>query len=281
MPRRTIAFFAVLATVAIVGAAITGTSLGSASSLGTLTLAANNSLMVQKPNGTVTPVARVQDQFATGGTNDLSGQVTTFDPGSGTFGTPAPSWTTVRGGGASPANTWQETGGYARRQQGGTAPTNYSMALVPWLTRKSTASVLFLNVSNSGATRTRAGLVLNSDATGSTGIVAVVDCTNGGTCFGKLEEITGTNSSSTCNTTPNPLRNTFSGTADVTIDQFTNSDPGAGSGNVSARFVQATGNAVQTISCTVSNPPNGDRSGMFSAFGSDNTQFDNLLLAYS
>lgn len=237
-----------------------------------------NSLQIQENNAAITPIAQVQDDFTGGGTTNLNGLQTTFDPGTGVFGTGsgAPLWSTVRGGGAAAANAWQQTGGYARRNEA-VDPTNFSMALIPWLTRKSTASMTFTQVDTAGGDRTYAGLVLNSNATGSSGIAAVVECN--GPCVGRLEEITGNNSSSVC-AGPTAVLRTPANTAAVTITNFTNT-PGAAGNDVTATFTQTGGTGAKTLTCDPTSAQNGAYSGMFAAFASDNSRFDPVLFSYS
>ncbi len=128
------------------------------------------------------------------------------DPGTGVFGTPAPDWNAVRLGGNAPqANTWQTRGGgggYVRRREIGTSGAGYFMALIPWLTRKSTASVTFTQVDNAGT-------------------------------------------------------------------------------DVTATFTQSDGSGAKTLTCDPSSAQNGAYSGMFSAYGSDNTRFVTTLFSYS
>ncbi len=275
----TITFFAVLATIAIVGATITGTSLGSASSLGTLTFAANNSLMVQKPSGTVTPVAQVRDQFTNPGTGTINNRTATFNNGSGTFTTPAPNWTTYSNGTAD-ASSWfgsgNATDGAIR-----TGGTNYATALVPWLTRKSTASMNLPLVDLSGTDRTNAGIILNSNATGTSGIAAVVDCNT--TCTARLLNITGAASSTACGTAV--ALNTGGTVTAAAISAFTNT-PGAGGSDVTATFSRTGGTggtSPTTITCEPSSAPvTGGYSGMIAlTVTSATTRFDTPLFSYS
>lgn len=272
-----VALFATIAAVAIVGAGLGSINQGSAATLGGLTVP--DTLQVQHNATPVTPIAQVRSVFS--GNNDLNGRTAEFDPGTGVFGTPAPDWNAVRLGGNAPqANTWQTRnagGGYVRRRENGTSGAGYSMALIPWLTRKSTASVTFSLVDNAGTDDTVAGLVLNSNAGGSSGIAAVVDC-NSKICQGTLWQITGNNSSSVCATAVN-LNGSLS-TNQVTITDFTNV-PGQAGNDVTATFTQSGGSGAKTLTCDPSSAQNGAYSGMFSAYGSDNTRFVTPLFSYS
>ncbi|MGV1037748.1 MAG: hypothetical protein ACOYD0_12095 [Candidatus Nanopelagicales bacterium] len=276
-PKKLVALFATIFAVAVVGAGLGSINGGSASTLGGLTV--SNTLQVQRNAAAVTPVAQVRSVFT--GNNDLNGLTATFDPGTGVFGTPAPNWNAVRLGGNAPqANTWQTRsagGGYVRRLENATSGTGYSMALIPWLTRKSTASLTFTQVDNAGTNDTVAGLVLNSNAGGSSGIAAVVDCNNK-ICQGTLWQITGNNSSSVCATAVN-LSAALS-TNQVTITNFTNV-PGQAGNDVTATFTQTGGSGAKTLTCDPTSVQNGAYSGMFSAYGSNNSRFLTPLFSYS
>lgn len=274
--RRLVVIFVGVAVLAIVGSVLAGMRFGSATTLGTLTISNELQIEGSDPAG-ITPVAQVRDQFTGGGTTNLNGLVTTFNSGSGSFTTPAPDWSVVRSGAAASANAWQRVGGYARRNEAVT-PTNYSMALIPWLTRKSTATLTFTEVDTAGADRTFSGIVLNSDSTGSSGIVAAVECN--GPCVGRLLEITGNNSSTVCAGPTPALRSPANTTADVTISNFTNT-PGAGGDDITATFTQAGGTGPHTLTCEPGAALMGGFSGLFAAFASDTTRFDNPLFSYS
>ena len=129
--RRLLVIVWVWAVVAVgaLGASLVGS--GNAATLGTLTVTSGTKVEQNKSALTVT--ARVQGLFTNPGTATINGSSSTFDPGTGTFGTPAPAFATYAAGAAN-TSSWFGTGN-ANDSVVRSGGSNYSVALVPgWRT---------------------------------------------------------------------------------------------------------------------------------------------------
>lgn len=278
-PTRLVAAVGVIAVAALLGASIVGAHLGSASSLGTLTV--TNPLMVWQNDPAITPVARTQDLFnGLNNNTNLDGFTASFDPGTGTFGTPAPDWRSVEGG-TQDANTWTGVagGGNTRVEKDKGNAGCCSMALLPWLTRKSTSTVDIVKIDGNGANRTNGGAVLNADSNGTSGIAAAVDC-NSNTCVVELRQMTSDTTYTVCGTSTTL---STSKPTTVSVTNFTNT-PGAAGNDVTATFTRTGGSGgtnPATVTCDPSSPQTGDYSGLIAFLRSGNTEYDDITLAYS
>lgn len=278
--RRLLVIVWVWAVVAVgaLGASLVGS--GNAATLGTLTVTSGTKVEQNKSALTVT--ARVQGLFTNPGTATINGSSSTFDPGTGTFGTPAPAFATYAAGAAN-TSSWFGTGN-ANDSVVRSGGSNYSVALVPWLAHKSTGSMTLGGTGSTINNTTDGGMILNANSTGTSGVAARVSCTGTAptlTCAAGLYVVTGAATATACGSAV--TLNTTSAPTSIAISSFT-SAPGASGDDLTATFTRTGGGggtSPTTITCDPATPVTGSYAGFISFAVSSTTYYDNFLVAYS
>lgn len=207
--------------------------------------------------------ALVVDNFTVTSTVPLTGQITDYNGGSGSVSNSGPTWNGYTGGSAS-ADWSNNSADYVTRASGGTTP---AAALVSSLTRKATSGLIVRSVT----TTTDSGLVMGSNSTGGTGVVARL-YRSGSNYYLQMYRLDSATSLSACGTAVNTGGSATAYT--FTMVYAPNTPATAATVSVVKSGGGGTYNATSTCDLSTAN---GQYTGMFSG-RADSTRYDNFSI---
>ena len=271
-PRLLITGLVGFLALVMVFAVVRSTGDVSGASIGTISTPTDLKVELS-PNG-IEPTVRVRDDFNGLGSSDLDGRVTEFDGGDGYTGGSGPTFNTVAGG-SSATNTWHGKSGGVQRDLG----SNYSAALVPWLTRKSKIQAEITGTINDTLD---GGMIINTNATGTSGVAVRINCSGqNNNCQAQLVNVTGAATRSACSS---PITiNQGKRPNSISISDFIN-DQGAAGDDVTVTVTTVKGSggtSPATLTCEPTSPATGSYSGLISFSASANAVYEDMVLSFA